>query len=58
MNKYLCSLFTCIVTVIAAMPLKAGPADDLAAMQNFFAKRFSAIELTAHKDGAYALDEA
>ena len=50
------SAFT--VVIIFSLPVVADPSDDLAAMREFFAKRFPSIELPAHKDGAYALDEA
>ena len=36
----------------------ADPEADRKAMNDFYKKRFPAIELSAHKDGAYALDEA
>lgn len=36
----------------------ADPAADRKAMRDFFEKRFPSIELSAHVDGAYALDEA
>ena len=41
-----------------ALPVWSAPEDDLAALRDFYAKRFPDIELAAHKDGAYALDEA
>ena len=41
-----------------ALPAWSGPEEDLAALRDFYAKRFPDIELSAHKDGAYALDEA
>lgn len=36
----------------------ADPEADRQAMNDFYKKRFPAIALSAHKDGAYALDEA
>jgi sulfur-oxidizing protein SoxA len=36
----------------------AGPAEDLAAFRAFYEKRFPTVELQAHKNGVYALDEA
>lgn len=34
----------------------AGPPEDLAAVQQFYQQRFPDIALSAHRDGAYALD--
>ncbi|MFT5209763.1 MAG: sulfur-oxidizing protein SoxA [Flavobacterium sp.] len=58
MNKYLIFPFACIVTFVIVLPVMADPIDDLAAMQDFFTKRFPSIELKAHGDGVYALDES
>lgn len=45
-----------ILAFCLAAPGWAGPEEDLAALRDFYAKRFPDIELSAHKDGAYALD--
>ena len=47
-----------ILGLCLAVPGWAGPEDDLAALRDFYAGRFPDIELSAHIDGAYALDEA
>ncbi len=47
-----------IAALCLALPGWAGPEEDLAALRDFYAGRFPDIELSAHKDGAYALDEA
>lgn len=39
-----------------AARVQASPEQDLAAIQQFYRDRFPDIALTAHKDGAYALD--
>ncbi len=51
-------LVTAIIALCLALPCAAGPEEDLAALRDFYAKRFPDIELAAHKDGAYALDAA
>ena len=50
--------FTAILGLCLALPCAAGPEEDLAALRDFYTKRFPDIELAAHKDGAYALDAA
>jgi L-cysteine S-thiosulfotransferase len=47
-----------LVSMLMSAPGWADPDQDLAAFQNFYQKRFPDIPLAAHKDGAYALDEA
>jgi L-cysteine S-thiosulfotransferase len=47
-----------ILGLCLALPGWAGPEEDLAALRDFYSKRFPDIELSAHKDGAYALDES
>ena len=59
MNRIFCAALTALL----ACPLLAGhavadPAQDLAAFRDLYQKRFPDIPLAAHKDGAYALDEA
>jgi sulfur-oxidizing protein SoxA len=44
--------------LLITAPVFAGPEEDLAAFQSLYKKRFPNIELQAHKDGAYALDES
>jgi sulfur-oxidizing protein SoxA len=51
-------LRSAFLSLLVAAPTFAGPKEDLAALQAFYVKRFPGIELQAHKDGAYALDEA
>jgi sulfur-oxidizing protein SoxA len=46
-----------IVALLLPLPGLAGPAEDLAAFRQFYEQRFPQIDLAAHKDGAYALDE-
>lgn len=62
MNTTSCTTLTRITALLVAMVLSAPgwaePAQDLAAFQKFYQKRFPDIPLGAHKDGAYALDEA
>ena len=55
MKHLLCSVF---LSCLVATPTFAGPNEDLAAFQAFYLKRFPQLELQAHQDGAYALDEA
>lgn len=51
-------LLVAIIGLCVTLPCAAGPAEDLAALREFYAQRFPDVELAAHKDGAYALDEA
>ncbi len=51
-------LLQILILVLGATPAFAGPEEDLAAFRSFYEKRFPQLELQAHKDGAYALDEA
>ena len=47
-----------IIGLCLTLPTWAGPEQDLAALRDFYSKRFPDIELADHKDGAYALDAA
>jgi sulfur-oxidizing protein SoxA len=51
-------LVASVVLALFTAPLFASPAEDLAALRAFYEKRFPDVPLAAHKDGAYALDEA
>ena len=47
-----------VITLILSLPLQADPESDRLAFQKFYESRFPQIDVAAHKDGAYALDEA
>jgi len=47
-----------LILFFAALPAFAGPKEDLAAFRGFYEKLLPQVELQAHKDGSYALDEA
>lgn len=52
---------TCLVVLMVlgiCIPLSADPEDDRIALVKFYEQRFPGIDISAHKDGAYALDEA
>jgi len=58
MNKSMSLLAVSIFLVGGLNSVNADPEADRLAMSDFYEKRFPAIELSAHKDGVYALDEA
>lgn len=47
-----------LLSLLISTHVLAGPDEDLAAFKALYSKRFPGIELQAHKDGAYALNEA
>jgi len=51
-------LVASVVLSLFMAPLFASPAEDLTALRTFYEKRFPEVPLSAHKDGAYALDES
>jgi len=58
MNKSTNLLALGIFLVVGLNSAFADPEADRQAMSDFYEKRFPAIEVAAHKDGAYALNEA
>ena len=54
MNRLIALVLLCLIDVEVSI---ADPADDVLAFREYFEKRFPAIELEAHIDGAYALNE-
>ncbi len=47
-----------VVLAALSLPIVADPESDRQAFQKFYESRFPQIDVSAHKDGAYALDEA